>query len=75
MRIRRKVLNMTYSQWTKLDEYFNLKNEKSDDATFETTPSEFLEKIGLPGSLSTYCNDIETEFFKQIYELYRNKAR
>lgn len=72
MKIRRKVLDMTYDEWKKLDKEYNLK-ENLDDATFETTPEEFLEKIGLPCGLSVYYNEAETEFFEQIYSLERRK--
>jgi len=71
MKIRRKILNMSYDMWIRLDGFYKIESDKADEFEFETTPEEFLNNIGLPSSLSAYCNEIENEFFKKIYELER----
>lgn len=63
-KIRRKVLNMTIDEWDKL-------NKLHPGDVFETTPSDFLIHIGLPGGLGSYFNSDERKFFDEIYDLKR----
>lgn len=61
------ILNMTGNEWDKLDKVYG----KGED--FETSPHEFLEKIGLPCGLSVYYDTIETDFFEEIYNIWRKQ--
>lgn len=60
--VRKDVLNMNIEQWQKYDILF---------LNYRGTAEWFLTNIGLPGSLSAKCNEQETEFFDEIYRLYR----
>jgi hypothetical protein len=66
-KIRRKVLNMPASMWDKLDEVY-------PGEAFETTPEEFLRKIGLPGVLSAYWNNEERMFFEDLYVIQNGRS-
>jgi len=65
-RIRRYVLNITGEMWLALD-------KKYPDDPFLTTPSEFLDAIGLPGEKSACYNQEERIFFDEIYDLWRKR--
>lgn len=64
--VRRKVLNMALDEWQKLKVLY-------PSGEFTTTPEIFLDKIGLPGGLSSYFNQDERLFFDAIYDLHHRR--
>jgi|SRR5665811_832374 len=69
--VRRKVLDMSYEMWKRLDEVY--KCGPADEATFSTTSEEFLDRVGLPNGLGAYYSPEERDFFEEIYRVERGR--
>ena len=64
---RKSMLNIPMDMWDKVHDI------EGDYITM--TPTEFLDEIGLPSSLSSFTNEYESKWIDEIYDIERNRRR